>query len=136
MTRSSVGLWWPAWWEGSEQVEYPHCTLIYLGKHEEAYAVRLRACLRDILAEAPELVWAPTHVNVMGTATYGPPEEPVKVLTLEREELLEWIHDNVEELLNDEGIYSASEFDWNPHVTIGDVDTRPDKVFLGDLEVW
>lgn len=136
MARSSVGLWWPAWWDGSQEVEDPHCTLIYLGKHEEDYGERLRERLRELLEEPKELVWAPTHVDVTGTAIYGPPEEPVRVLTLDRNELLEWIHDEVVELLNDEGIYSASEFPWNPHVTIGESEIVPKQVFLGDLEVW
>ena len=61
----------------------------------------------------------------------------MKVLTLGKNPMLMWQHGTVVQDLYDElGITSASEFAWNPHVTIGDVDTLPERVYLGDLEVW
>jgi 2'-5' RNA ligase len=140
MAKSTVGLWWPATFAGSSRVEDPHCTLIYLGKHEESAGEDLRERLRWWLSGESYLSLAPGYVDITGTATFGPSDAPVQVLTLDKNPTLEHIHDEVVRGLYEElGIVSASEFGWNPHVTVGEAlgdNPLPKAVHLGELEVW
>lgn len=139
MTKSSVGLWWPATFAGSDRVEEPHCTALFLGKWPAETGEWMREDLRTVLRGEPSLSIAPGTLAVTGGDIFGPSSEPVKVLKLEKTPAFALLHDQLVGYMAQMGFESGSEFDWNPHVTVGEAlgdNPLPKAVHLGELEVW
>ena len=132
----SAGLMWPATFDGSEAVEDPHCTIMFLGD-----ASALRVSPAYILSAMRDFLDAPGEVPVTGPEVFGN-EEKVWVATLDTS-VLNGLQAGIQEALAAIGVENQSSFpDYRPHVTIMDakdetlVPPMPDVVVLGEPQVW
>ena len=107
----SVGIIMPVQFTGSFKMDEPHCTLIYLGKsmHHSRRNILENAVQRLRMQVTPKLI------PVTGLAVFGHGDHTV--MKLETEILKSW-RAFIEKELRHDGITSASEWAYNPHVTI------------------
>lgn len=133
---NSAGLMWPATFEGSDAVDDPHCTIMFLGNADE-----LRVSPAYIISAMLDLLDAPGEVAVQGPEVFGS-DEKVWVAVLEPEALSS-LQASIQEALKEIGVENKSSFpDYRPHVTLGPaVDESnppavPSTVVLGEPQVW
>lgn len=114
---TGIAIVFPAWFLGSTDTTL-HCTALFLGDTETtAYS---RADIEHVLR------WKgadPGPVRVTGTELFGR-DKNVPVLTIESAKVMqeyEWLAGQ----LRSYGITSASEFGFNPHVTIAKEEAKP-----------
>ena len=94
-------------------IELPHMTLVYAGKISSLTPGDYNELGKDVLSLSRE--FKPIELEVIGPDVLGD-EEPVDVLTLfETPELLK-MRSLVEH-------WNASKFEFNPHVTVGPLDS-------------
>ena len=135
---SSAGLMWPATFPGSENVEDPHCTVVYLGdvKEQPHGALALLLVTNDHLD-------APGEVKVTGLEIFGHDENSkVWVATLDDTKLGP-LRAKIKAAIERYGFKDGSSFpDYQPHVTLtkySGENSRPEapkSVVLGPLEAW
>lgn len=137
----SCGIKMPAMFTGSFNMEDPHCTLIYLGEamHPSRQHIVEEACLR-LKRQVTPLMVPVTGLKVFGNGN-------ATVLLLEPTVLKTW-RVFIDKELRRDGIMSASEWAYNPHVTINTHTTSsepilpwedfriPPTVWIGHPEVW
>lgn len=135
---SSAGLMWPATFPGSENVDDPHCTVVYLGKVTEQPHTPLA-----LLLVSNDYLEAPGDVRVTGVEIFGEGEDDrVWVATLD-DTRLGPLRAKIKAAIERYNFKDGSSFpDYRPHVTLskyeGD-DSRPEapqRVSLGQLEAW
>lgn len=129
---------WPATFPGSENVDDPHCTVVYLGKVK----VQPHSALALLLV-SNDYLEAPADVAVTGVEIFGGGEDDkVWVATLDDSKLGP-LRAKIKAAIERYSFKDGSSFpDYKPHVTIskyeGD-DSRPEapkSVSLGQLEAW
>lgn len=131
----SAGLMWPASFDGSEAVDDPHCTIMFLGNASE-----LRMKPAYIFMHIFDYLDAPGEIAVVGTEVFGN-EEKVWVATLDPA-ALETLQKGIQEALSAVGVENKSSFpDYRPHVTLGPATSdvapeAPSVVVLGEPQVW
>lgn len=97
------------------KIKLPHMTLVYAGEiDEDLQLTDFNVLAKDACSIAQ--MSNPFSVKVTGTETFGKDDEQVDVLTLERTPLLRAMRHFVED-------WNASEYEFNPHCTIGPVGT-------------
>lgn len=109
---SALGVVMPVHFPGSMKIEKVHCTLIYLGDSETHIVPR-----RPVEAAVARLNTQVngTYARVTGVEVYG--KGHCTVLTLEDTALASW-RKWLEKELRRDGICSASEYAYKPHITI------------------
>ena len=132
---SSAGLMWPAWFPGSDNVDDPHCTVLYLGEKSS-----LPLGPGALLLVANDYIDPPGDVAVIGLDIFG--DNEVWVATLDPTSLSP-LRAEIKEAVEQFGFMDASSFpDYKPHVTLARYEgeesrpTAPTSVYLGDLEIW
>ena len=136
---SSAGLMWPATFPGSENVDDPHCTVLFLGD----VAAQPLANPLALLLVVNDYLTAPDDIAVTGLEVFGGGEHSkVWVATLDPASLAP-LQAGIKAEAVRWGFKDASSFpDYKPHVTLGRYygeDTRPKapkSVTLGELEAW
>ena len=141
---SSAGLMWPATFPGSENVDDPHCTVVYLG---DVKAPPLDNPLALLLVTNDYLA-APGEVAVTGIEKFptggsgGDAGGAVWVARLD-DSTLGPLRAEIKAAAEHWAFKDASSFpDFKPHVTLGKYngeDSRPEapkSVNLGELEAW
>lgn len=127
----SIAIVYPAHW-GYTDVQFPHSTILYLGEIPDVDFGK------DILVDTLDslklelFMWA----EVIGKERFGA-EQDVPVLLIEHSKL-QPTYELVSSALYDKGISSASEFDYRPHVTVGDGawENPPTNIMLSPPVVW
>jgi 2'-5' RNA ligase len=108
----SVGILFPVEFFQANKIPKVHCTLIYLGE-------TLRPNYLSILEEASQRLGSamrgPNVVRVKGLAVYG--QGTHTVMELDDYVLKSYRH-FIDKELNRSGIRSASQYAYNPHITI------------------
>lgn len=138
----SVGILFPVEFFQASRIPKVHCTLIYLG--EAMHPVK-----RPILEEAAERLGhamrGPGVVRVTGLAVYGGGTHTVMTLD---PYVLKSYRQFIEKELNRAGIRSASQYSYNPHVTINkhsvssepikpwDTFQVPPEIMIDRPQVW
>lgn len=134
---NSAGLMWPASFHGSEKIDDPHCTIVFLGE-----ADKLRVGPQYILTELRDYLDPPANISVTGTEIFGQ-DEKVWVALLDTEVLKPLQAEILSIIETKLGLENASDFkDFKPHVTLGPVvegeetPEAPESVDLLSLQVW
>jgi len=122
---SALGVVCPVYFPGSMNVPKVHCTLVYLGEEGSERTAHINR--RTVLAATARLRSQVQGFNatVKGVELYG--KGHCTVLTLDSITLQSWRKFLDRELLRD-GIYSASEYSYSPHVTINKHDKSDEPV--------
>lgn len=109
---SALGVVMPVHFPGSVRIQRVHCTLIYLGEEEKVFVPK-----RPVEAAVARLNTQVmgTYARVTGVEVYG--QGHCTVLTLEDTALGSW-RKWIERELRRDGICSASEYAYKPHITI------------------
>jgi 2'-5' RNA ligase len=110
---SAIGVVMPVFFNGSNRIEEVHCTLIYLGESGEVAISRpiLDAAVDRLRAQCKQ----PLMVKVRQLAVYGHGTHTV----LELEDItLKSYRTFLERELRRDGIISASQYAYSPHVTL------------------
>ena len=97
-------------------IEFPHCTLVYLGRVEKQTHKRYLELLG--ITSGLATITRSFTAKAIGYDTFGPTEDRVKVLKLERNPELHALRSFVER-------FNKSEFkEFRPHITLGSWDTE------------
>lgn len=94
-------------------IELPHLTLVYAGEIDSLTPGDYNELGKDVLSLSRE--FGPIELGVIGPDVLGD-EEPVDVLTLFETPELSKMRAQVEH-------WNASQYDFNPHVTVGPLDS-------------
>src|SRR5690348_7511886 len=108
----AIGVVMPVFFKGSVLIPKVHCTLIYLGEQDEVHISRT---ILDNAVNRLRSQVNPTMVAVKGLAVYG--HGKCTVMELDDRTLKSYRAFLDRELARD-GIRSASEYAYRPHVTI------------------
>lgn len=108
----SVGILFPVEFYQAQRIPKVHCTLIYLG---EAMHQSRRPILEEAAARLGSAMRGPGVVAVKGLAVYGQGTHTVMVLD---DYVLKSYRNFIDKELNRSGIRSASQYAYNPHITI------------------
>lgn len=112
-------------------LDLPHMTLVYAGPINKLKSTDFNELAKDACAIAA--MANPFYLTVQEKTVFGPPEDQVDVFRLMPTTLLWAMRRTVED-------WSASEFEFTPHVTIGPVGTNVefppksigfDRVYVG-----
>lgn len=128
-------LMWPAMFPGSEEIDDPHTTVLFLGELDTVPVPGAAALLVNV-----DNLAAPGTVQVTGLEVFGPKDDQVWVATLD-DTVLGPLRKRIKEQSEKYGIMDASSFpDYRPHVTLAPYSKTapkvPDVVTLGPLEMW
>ena len=108
----SVGILFPVEFYQANKIPKVHCTLIYLGE-------AMHPSRRDILEEAAQRLGhamrGPNVIRVKGLSVYGQGTHTVMELD---DYVLKSYRQFIDKELNRSGIRSASQYSYNPHITI------------------
>jgi 2'-5' RNA ligase len=109
---SAIGVVMPVFFRDSKRIEEVHCTLIYLGESDKVHIPRQP--LENAVARLRNQC-RPMNIKVRQMAVYGHGTHTV----LELEDItLKSYRTFLERELRRDGIVSASEYAYSPHVTI------------------
>ena len=109
---SAIGVVMPVFFPGASRLEHPHCTLVYLGEFGKV------AVSRRPVEDATERLrnqCRPLTVEVTGVEVFG--KGTCTVLKL-ADRTLRSYREFIDKELARDGIRSASEYGYTPHVTI------------------
>lgn len=131
----SAALMWPAIFPGSDKIEVPHVTVLYLGDKGEVPVSAMAALLVNI-----DNLAAPGTVATTGLEVFGEDDDRVWVATLD-DSVLGPLRARIKERSARYGILDASSYpDYRPHVTLVPYSSEkpklPRSVTLGPLEMW
>ncbi len=131
--KPSIAIVYPVSWPSpTRKVPDPHSTIIFLGNVEDAEFTK-----DDVLDVVESFIWTPFDVAIGEVKMFGENND-VPVVTL----LSDTLYQNrqaLEEELNANGIYDASEFSYSPHITVDpqSMSAMPfHSVRLGKPEIW
>lgn len=142
---SALGVVMPAHFFRSYMIEKCHCTLIYLGEHDKAIDVMHKKDKVEAAVYRLNMQSSILSVKVKGMELFA--DGHVTVLTLEQDVLNSYRRFLDRELARD-GIRSASNWAYRPHVTINKHEKRekpllpdfmnaiPDRVYLDMPSLW
>lgn len=137
MTENSQSacLMWPATFPGSEKVQQPHTTVLYLGELSNVPLSGTAALLVNT-----DYLQAPGEVKVTGLEVFGPEDDQVWVARLD-DTVIGPLREKIKKQSARYGIMDASSYpDYKPHVTLGSKSgpkpAAPKTVHLGPLEMW
>lgn len=91
-------------------IEFPHMTLVYVGKQKDLKPTTFNELAKDAASIA--MLSGPIYLRVTGIDVFGRDEERVKVFRLMPSSELMAMRRTVES-------WNGSEYPFNPHVTIG-----------------
>jgi 2'-5' RNA ligase len=120
---SAIGIVIPVFFPGASKLEDPHCTLMYLGEYGKVDVDR------HVVEEATARLrgqCTPQMIEVKGLEVFG--HGTCTVLTLADLRLKSYRDFLAKELARD-GIRSASEYSYNPHVTINKHTVSSEPIF-------
>jgi len=122
-----------SWPPASEDLPHPHSTLIFLGPVAEAKFTR-----DDLKAALKTFMWEPFDVAIGQVEMFGPEDDQVPVVTLLGQVLIE-NRQALEAELKERGIEDASEYPYNPHITVDAASMHSVpfmSVRLGQPQIW
>lgn len=124
---SAIGVVMPVFFRGASLIKDAHCTLVYLGEFGKV------SVSKEKVVEATERLRSqcrPCLIDVTGIEVFG--KGNCTVLTL-AERTLRSYRDFLEKELARDGIRSASEYSYTPHITINkhEVSSLPILPFEG-----
>lgn len=132
---SSIGVLMNVMFPGSWYIPKVHCTLIYLGEIDKVRINRdhLETCVERLRSQVE-----PGFVKVTGLELFGAKDHTV--LTLDSYKLRSW-RTFLDKELKRHDIRSASQYAYNPHITINkhspsDVPVLPWEPFFMPEQVW
>lgn len=108
----AIGVVLPVFFKNAVLIPKIHCTLIYLGEQDE---VQINRTVLDSAVERLRSQVRPITIPVTGLAVYG--HGKCTVMELESRTLKSY-RDFLESELRRDGIVSASQYAYRPHVTI------------------
>lgn len=108
----SVGILFPVEFFQANKIPKVHCTLIYLGEHMNRF---LMPKLTEAAERLGNAMRGPGVIRVKGLAVYGQGTHTVMELD---DFVLKSYRKFIETELNRSGIRSASQYAYNPHITI------------------
>lgn len=108
----SVGILFPVEFFQANKIPKVHCTLIYLGETVPASRLGL---LEEAAQRLGNAMRGPGVIRVKGLAVYGQGTHTVMELD---DFVLKSYRQFIEKELNRSGIRSASQYAYNPHITI------------------
>lgn len=131
----SAALMWPAIFPGSDKIDIPHVTVLYLGYKNQVPVSASAALLVNI-----DHLEAPGTIATTGLEAFGSDDDKVWVATLD-DSVLGPLREQIKARSARYGIMDASSYpDYRPHVTLApygkDKPALPRSVTLGPLEMW
>lgn len=108
----SIGILFPVEFYQANKIPKVHCTLIYLG---ESLQPRWLSTLQEAADRLGHAMRGPNVIRVTGLAVYG--QGTHTVMTLD-DYVLKSYRQFIDKELNRSGIRSASQYAYNPHITI------------------
>lgn len=132
---SALGVVMPVFFRDSAAIPKVHCTLIYLGEEGSNQPARKPV---EVATERLRSQCSPMMVNVLGVEVFG--KGHVTALILEPRTLTSY-RQFLERELRRDGIVSASEYSYRPHVTINKHDFSEEPImpwpeFRVPSQVW
>lgn len=127
-----IAVVYPANWP-QDDIDEPHCTVIYLGKTKEVDFTK--ADVEAALHQAGLI--EPGAIPTNGVEMFGP-EKDIPVVALKSTKFLNLQRDVLEAILLTRGIKNGSEFkDYKPHITIKNKNIDiPESVTLQAPVLW
>lgn len=123
---SALGVVMPAHFFRSYWIPKCHCTLIYLGEHDKVPHVMHQRKMVEAAVARLNLQFRELTVPVKGVELFGRKDKTVLVL---EEWVLKSYRRFIDRELAREGIRSASEFAYRPHITINSHEPSDKPVF-------
>lgn len=126
---SALGVVMPAHFFRSYLIPKCHCTLIYLGEHDKHPGVMHQRKTVEAAVARLNLQFRELTVPVKGVELFGRKDKTVLVLD---DMVLKSYRKFIDRELARDGIRSASEFAYRPHVTINSHEPSKEPVFPWD----